>query len=99
MSEALLSAQARHDHGHMIGESRSRFWTSLLLTLPVILLSPMIQQALGLGTRWRFRGDTYVLAILSSAIYFYGGWPFLQGMRTEVAGRNPGMMTLIGVAI
>ena len=92
-------AQAHHDHGHMAAEFGRRFWISLLLTLPVLILSPMIQHALGLGTAWRFRGDTYLLALLSSAIYFYGGWPFLQGLKAEVAARNPGMMTLIGVAI
>jgi len=83
----------------MVAEFKKRFWTSLVLTLPVLILSPMIQHALGLGTSWRFPGDTYVLAILSSAIYFYGGWPFLQGLRDEIGRRSPGMMTLIGVAI
>jgi Cu2+-exporting ATPase len=83
----------------MVADFKRRFWISLLLTLPVLLLSPMIQQALGLGASWRFPGDTYLLAILSSAIYFYGGWPFLQGLRDEVRNRAPGMMTLIGVAI
>jgi len=90
---------AGHDHGHMVEEFKRRFWISLLLTLPVLILSPMIQHALGLGTAWRFSGDTYLLAVLSSAIYFYGGWPFLQGLKDELSRRNPGMMTLIGVAI
>jgi Cu2+-exporting ATPase len=90
---------AGHDHRQMVAEYKRRFWTSLLLTLPVLLLSPMIQQALGLSQAWRFRGDTYVLAILSSAVYFYGGWPFLQGLKDELRTHNPGMMTLIGVAI
>ncbi len=93
------SARTGHDHGHMVAEFKKRFWTSLLLTLPVLVLSPMIQHALGIGTEGRFPGDTYVLAVLSSAIYFYGGWPFLQGLSEEVRGRAPGMMTLIGVAI
>jgi len=83
----------------MVAELKRRFWVSLLLTLPVLLLSPMIQHALGVGASWRFPGDTYVLAALSSAIYFYGGWPFLQGLRDEIRSYNPGMMTLIGVAI
>jgi Cu2+-exporting ATPase len=83
----------------MVTEFKKRFWTSLVLTLPVLILSPMIQHALGLGTSWRFPGDTYVLAVLSSAIYFYGGWPFLQGLKDEIGRRSPGMMTLIGVAI
>jgi Cu2+-exporting ATPase len=83
----------------MVAEFKRRFWTSLVLTLPVLILSPMIQHALRLGTSWRFPGDTYVLAVLSSAIYFYGGAPFLQGLKDEFGRRSPGMMTLIGVAI
>jgi Cu2+-exporting ATPase len=83
----------------MISDFRKRFWISLLLTIPVLALSPMIQHALGVGESWRFPGDTYLLTALSSVIYFYGGWPFLDGLRQEIANRAPGMMTLIGVAI
>jgi Cu2+-exporting ATPase len=83
----------------MVADFRRRFWISLLLTLPVLALSPMIQHALGVGESWRVAGDTYILVALSSVIYFYGGWPFLDGLRQEIADRNPGMMTLIGVAI
>ena len=89
----------RHDHGLMVAELKRRFWISLLLTLPILILSPVIQHALGLGAAWRFSGDTYVLAVLASAIYFYGGWPFLQGLKDEISSRNLGMMMLIGVAI
>ena len=66
---------------------------------PSPVLSPMIQHLLGLGGGWRFAGDAYVLTALSSVIYFYGGWPFLDGLRQEVRAGNPGMMTLVGVAI
>ena len=90
---------AGHDHSHMVADLRKRFWISLLLTLPVLALSPMIQHTLGVGETWRFAGDAYILVALSSVIYFYGGWPFLDGLRQEVSTRNPGMMTLIGVAI
>ena len=83
----------------MVAELKRRFWISLLLTLPILILSPVIQHALGLRAAWRFSGDTYVLAVLASAIYFYGGWPFLQGLKDEISSRNLGMMTLIGVAI
>jgi Cu2+-exporting ATPase len=83
----------------MVADFRKRFWISLALTVPILLLSPMIQGALGLGTRLRFSGDLYLLFIPSSFIYFYGGYPFLKGMRQEVAKRLPGMMTLIAVAI
>ena len=89
----------RHDHSQMVADFRKRFGASLLLTVPVLALSPMIQHALGLGENWRFSGDAYVLTALSSIIYFYGGWPFLDGLREELRARNPGMMTLVGVAI
>jgi Cu2+-exporting ATPase len=88
-----------HDHSLMVADYKRRFWACLLLTIPVLALSPMIQEALGLGTSWRFAGDTYILTALSSIVYFYGGLPFLNGLRKEVITRNPGMMTLIGVAI
>ncbi len=97
--QGARAGHAGHDHGLMVADFKKRFWTSLLLTLPVLILSPMIQDALGLGATWRFPGDTYVLAVLSSVIYFYGGWPFLQGLKDEIGSHNPGMMTLIGVAI
>jgi Cu2+-exporting ATPase len=93
------SGHAGHDHSQMVADFRKRFWISLLLTIPVLALSPMIQHALGLGAGWRFAGDAYILTALSSVIYFYGGWPFLDGLRQEVRARNPGMMTLVGVAI
>ncbi|HWC63234.1 MAG TPA: hypothetical protein VG501_06405, partial [Rhizomicrobium sp.] len=94
---AAHAGHGEHDHDKMIADFRIRFWICLGLTLPVLALSPMIQMALGLS--WRFAGDGYLLAALSSAIYFYGGWPFLDGLRMEISARNPGMMTLIGVAI
>ena len=90
---------AGHDHSTMVEDFKRRFWISGLLTLPVLALSPMIQHFLGLGEAWRFGGDTYILAALSSAIFFYGGMPFLKGLRDETAAKNPGMMTLIAVAI
>jgi Cu2+-exporting ATPase len=90
---------AAHDHRAMIADFRKRFGISLLLTVPVLALSPMIQHALGVNEHWRFAGDAYILTALSSVIYFYGGWPFLVGLRQEISARNPGMMTLIGVAI
>jgi Cu2+-exporting ATPase len=91
------SGHAGHDHGGMARDFKRRFWICLVLTAPVLALSPMIQDML--GSRMFFPGGTVVLAVLASTIYFYGGWPFLTGLRQEMAGRNPGMMTLIGVAI
>lgn len=83
----------------MVGDFRIRFFISSLLTIPVLLLSPMIQEFLGLDALLRFRGDYYVLFVFSSMIYFYGGWPFITGLWRELRTQTPGMMTLIGVAI
>lgn len=85
--------------GHSIEDFRKRFWGSLIVTLPVLLLSPMLQQWAGLGEMLRFPGDSYVLFALSSLIFFYGGYPFLRGSIREARDRRPGMMVLIAVAI
>ncbi|WP_410269015.1 hypothetical protein [Desulfosalsimonas sp.] len=81
-----------------MADFKKRFYISLVITLPVLLLSPMIQSFLGLG-ELGFAGDQYVLFALASAIFFYGGWPFLKGIFDELKKFQPGMMTLIAVAI
>lgn len=86
-----------HDHSEMINDFKKRFWLSLILTLPVLLLSHMIQEMLSVGLT--FPGDQYLLFALSSVIFFYGGWPFLAGLISEIKDKRPGMMTLIAVAI
>jgi P-type Cu2+ transporter len=86
-------------HAHMVDDLRRRFWVSLALTLPVLVLSPMLQMWAGLGERLRFSGDVYLLFALSTIIYFYGGYPFLKGMIDELKRSRPGMMTLVAVAI
>ncbi len=86
-----------HDHSSMIEDFKKRFWISLIVSVPVILLSEMIQHWFGYTIA--FPGDKYVLAILSSFIFFYGGWPFLKGLWDEVRKNAIGMMTLIAVAI
>jgi P-type Cu2+ transporter len=89
-----------HDHhAHMVADFKKRFWISMILTVPVLLLSPMIQGFLGLQESLRFDGDLYLLFAISSVIFFHGGWPFLKGMADELKARRPGMMTLIAVAI
>jgi Cu2+-exporting ATPase len=89
-----------HDHhAYMVADFRKRFWISLVLTVPILLLSPMIQVFLGLGESLRFQGDQYLLWAFSSVVYFYGGFPFLKGFIEEIKTRTPGMMTLISVAI
>jgi len=85
------------NHTHMIEDFRRRFWVSLILTFPILILSPLIQGILGYELTFRF--DNYLLFGLSSLVYFYGGWPFLTGLIDELKKKKPGMMTLIGVAI
>ena len=93
-------ATHRHqDHDElMVQDFRRRFWTCLVVTVPVLALSPMIQEFLGLQAL-RFPGDSYVLLALSAFIYAYGGGPFLSGLVRELSDGQPGMMTLIAVAI
>ena len=86
-------------HAHNIADFKRRFWISLIATVPVLVLSPMVQHFLGLGERIRFAGDSYVLFVLSSFIFFYGGFPFLKGLLDELKALRPGMMTLIALAI
>ncbi|MGB9370790.1 MAG: copper-translocating P-type ATPase [Halobacteriota archaeon] len=85
--------------GHDVADFRRRFWVSLIVTIPILLLSPSIQSFAGLNGALRFPGDQYVLFILASFVYFYGGYPFLKGIVNELRARLPGMMTLIAVAI
>jgi len=83
----------------MVADFRRRFWVSLVLTVPVVILAPMIQEPLGLREAMRFPGDGYVQWALASIIFVYGGWPFLKGLFDELGEKQPGMMTLIGLAI
>jgi Cu2+-exporting ATPase len=86
-------------HGHMIDDFRKRFWISLVVTIPILILSPMIQHFLTLKETLRFTGETYVLFGLSTFVFFYGGWPFIKGLFDELKKKQPGMMTLIALAI
>src|SRR3989338_1676531 len=92
---------ANEDHSHhhelMVQDFKKRFFVSLALTFPVLILSPLIQQVLGFSLE--FPGDSYLLFALSAVIFFYGGLPFLKGIVSETKDRKPGMMTLIAVAI
>lgn len=84
-------------HKMMIADFKKRFYVVLILTIPIMLLSTMIQQFIGVS--WQFTGSQYILFALSSVVFFYGGWPFLKGLVHEVKTKNPGMMFLIGFAI
>ncbi|MEE9521860.1 MAG: heavy metal translocating P-type ATPase [candidate division NC10 bacterium] len=86
-------------HTHMVADFRRRFWISLILTIPVLALAPLIQQVLGVEEAWRFPGDRFVQFGFASVIFFYGGWPFLKGIHAELGRKQPGMMTLIAFAI
>ncbi len=85
-------------HAHHMQMFKRKFWISLALTIPILLLSETIQTWLGL-TWLKLPYQQEILLILSAIIYVYGGLPFLQGMIAEVRNRQPGMMTLIGTAI
>lgn len=86
-------------HAHMVADFRQRFWISLALTVPILALSEGLWGMMGLAAPLAFAGDRYVLFALATAVFFYGGWPFLKGLAQEFAKRQPGMMTLIAVAI
>jgi P-type Cu2+ transporter len=84
--------------GHSVAMFRDKFWITLLLTLPTLVWGEMIPHALGFtpppvpGARW-------IPVVFGIAVFFYGGWVFLQGAWREIANRTPGMMTLISIAI
>lgn len=102
-----LEPMANHSSGHtdgkmvnhsgMIADFKKRFYVVLVLTIPIMLLSEMIQHWLNIHIS--FPGSGYLLLGLSSIVFLYGGWPFLKGLVNEARVKNPGMMFLIGFAI
>jgi P-type Cu2+ transporter len=92
-----MGAPGHDHHKMMIEDFKKRFWISLILSIPVLVLSPMIQEFLGFEIG--FKGSLYVLFGLASIVFFHGGWPFLKGLKEELKKGAPGMMTLIAVAI
>ncbi|MEN6517934.1 MAG: copper-translocating P-type ATPase [Methanospirillum sp.] len=86
-----------HDHGGMIADYWRRFVISVLLTIPILALTPEVQALF--GVEFTFPGQPYVVFLLASLVYFYGGWPFLVGFAKEIRTRQIGMMTLIALAI
>jgi Cu2+-exporting ATPase len=105
---AMKEAHDHHGHagdhsshdkhaGHHTEDFLKRFWICMVITVPILLLSHMIQQ--WAGFTWTFSGDKYLLLALGTMIYFYGGWPFLTGLVRELKSKTLGMMTLVAVAI
>ncbi|KUO49740.1 MAG: ATPase [Desulfitibacter sp. BRH_c19] len=87
----------KNHHQHMLEEFKKRLLVCMVLTIPILILSPMIQQFLVFEIS--FHGDIYLLFTLASAVFFYGGWPFLRESVKELKKKEPGMMTLIALAI
>lgn len=83
----------------MVADFRRRFWISLIITFPILALSPLIQSFLGIEGVLDFAGDSWVLFAFSTVVFFYGGKPFYSGLFEELRAKSPGMMTLIGLAI
>jgi Cu2+-exporting ATPase len=100
MDHAAHGGAAAHDRheGHSVAMFRDKFWLSLVLTLPVVFWSTDLQEWLGY-TAPVFPGSDWIPPILGTIIFFYGGWVFIRGARGELADRQPGMMTLISLAI
>ncbi|WP_373470661.1 copper-translocating P-type ATPase [Carnobacterium alterfunditum] len=84
-------------HAMMIEDFKKRFWVSLILAVPISILSPMFQMLFGYDIR--FLGSDILLFVLSTILFFYGGKPFLTGAWSELKSRTPAMMMLISLAI
>lgn len=93
------AGHARAHSARMIEDFRKRFLVSLVITLPVLALSPQIQDFPGMSPLIGDRADLWVLFVLCSVIYFYGGAPFVRGLVDELRNKQPAMMALIGLAI
>ncbi|MDP8976533.1 MAG: heavy metal translocating P-type ATPase [Actinomycetota bacterium] len=93
------SGQGSHGgHGDHAAMFRSKFWWSLILTIPIVVYSEMIQHWLGFSPP-SFPGDSLVAPVLGTVVFLWGGRPFLEGGIAEVRSRRPGMMLLISMAI
>ncbi len=99
-NEHLHTPHASHSHGEgMMADYKKRLFICLFLTIPVFILTPLVQEALKLDFFINFYGEQYILLIISSIVFFYGGYPFFKGFLDEIRNKIPGMMTLITVAI
>jgi Cu2+-exporting ATPase len=84
-------------HHHHHGNFKKKFFISLIFAIPIILLSPMM--GIDLPFQFTFPGSDWIVLILATVLYFYGGQPFLSGAKDELKERSPGMMTLISLGI
>ena len=84
-------------HAAMIEDFKKRFWVVLVLSIPIVIMSSMMQMVFNYTIS--FPGSKFVLFVLSSIVFFYGGWPFFKGAKDEAAVKKPGMMMLITLAI
>jgi P-type Cu2+ transporter len=93
-----------HDQGDSGGHAgheamfRRRFWINLLLTIPILLFSPFLQETFGFSMP-SFPGSRWIGPLFALAVFFYGGVPFIKMAAPEVQKGRPGMMTLISLAI
>ncbi|KAF1305716.1 heavy metal translocating P-type ATPase [Enterococcus sp. CU12B] len=85
------------DHSMHMGNFKQKFWLSLILAIPIILLSPMM--GMELPFQFTFVGSDWVVLVLATILFFYGGQPFLSGAKMELKQKNPAMMTLIAMGI
>nr|WP_254907639.1 heavy metal translocating P-type ATPase [Enterococcus sp. 12C11_DIV0727] len=85
------------DHGMHMGNFKQKFWFSLVLAIPIIFLSPMM--GVDLPFQFTFPGSDWLVLILASILFFYGGEPFLNGAKMELKQKSPAMMTLIAMGI
>jgi Cu2+-exporting ATPase len=93
----VSAAHDRHE-GHSVAMFRDRFWITLLLSLPTLVWSGMVQHMVGFSAPV-FPGSAYIPAVFGTAVYVYGGLVFVKGGLRELRDRLPGMMTLISLAI
>lgn len=97
MNHKEHTAHNKHE-GHSVGVFKQKFWLTLALTIPVLLYSQTIQELLNFSMP-AFPGSEWMPALLGTIIFFYGGLVFLKGAKNELADKQPGMMTLISLAI
>ncbi|WP_425514607.1 heavy metal translocating P-type ATPase [Enterococcus alishanensis] len=102
MSQMDHSMHGDHDMGGMdhsmhMGNFKQKFWLSLVIAIPIILMSPMM--GVDLPFQFTFPGSDWIVLILATILFIYGGEPFLSGAKMELKMKSPAMMTLIAMGI